>query len=179
MHQVTALSCRFWRKCNFACKRPKSKMKMLIVGCTRNQIYTTGHGKASPFQPWWSVRGAIRTFDVNRCSLPSSTFCFCLLRLGLAVTGSSGWKLRNADTRCAHCLWQAAAGHTQRVTTHARRSKSSDWDRNTRHNETVPPAVFVLLYRQTTLNCSLFSSNLLTTQSTVPTNWVKLFAVFL
>ena len=76
---------------------------MLIVRCTRNQmsrIYTTKHGKASPFQPWWSVRGAIRTYDVNRCSLPGCTFCFCLLRLGLAVTGSSGWKRRNADTRC-------------------------------------------------------------------------------
>ena len=50
-------------------------------------IYTTGHGKASPFQPWWSVRGAVRHyFDVYRCSLPRSMFYFCLLRLGLAVT---------------------------------------------------------------------------------------------
>ena len=50
------------------------------------EIYTTGHGKTSPFQLWWSVRGAIPTFDVNRCSLHRSMFCFCLLRLGLAVT---------------------------------------------------------------------------------------------
>ena len=50
---------------------------------------------------WWSVRGARRTFDVNRCCLSGSTFFFCpQLRLGLAVTGSSGWKLWNADTRC-------------------------------------------------------------------------------
>ena len=43
MYQVTALSCRFWRKCNFACKRPNSKMKMLIVRCTRNQMSWTLH----------------------------------------------------------------------------------------------------------------------------------------
>ena len=53
------------------------------------EIYTTGHGKASPFQPWWSVRGAVRHyFDINRCSLSRSMFYFCLLRLGLAVTGA-------------------------------------------------------------------------------------------
>ena len=53
-----------------------------------HEIYTTGYGKASLFQPWWSVRCAIPTFDVNQCSLRGSTFCFCLLRLGLAVTGA-------------------------------------------------------------------------------------------
>ena len=37
MHQVIAFSCCFWRKNIFACKRPKSRMKMLIVRCTRNQ----------------------------------------------------------------------------------------------------------------------------------------------
>ena len=37
-----------------------------------------------------------------RCNLPRSMFCFCLLRLGLAVTGNTGWKLRNADTRCEY-----------------------------------------------------------------------------
>ena len=51
-------------------------------------IYITGHGKASPFQPWCSVRCAIPTFYVNQCSLRGSTYCFCLLRLGLAVTGA-------------------------------------------------------------------------------------------
>ena len=25
MYKVTAFSCRFWRKCNFACEGPKSK----------------------------------------------------------------------------------------------------------------------------------------------------------
>ena len=30
----------------------------------------------------------MRTFDVNQCSLRGSTFCLCLLRLGLAVTGA-------------------------------------------------------------------------------------------
>ena len=34
------------------------------------------------------VRCAIPTFDVNQCSLRGSTFCFCLFRLGLAVTGA-------------------------------------------------------------------------------------------
>ena len=65
-------------------------------------MYTTGHGEASTFafQPWWSVRVVIPTFDVVRCSCPGSTFCFYLLQLGLAVTGSSGWKFRNADIRC-------------------------------------------------------------------------------
>ena len=43
MLQVIAFSCRFWRKCNFACKRPKSKMKMLIVRCTRNQMSRNVH----------------------------------------------------------------------------------------------------------------------------------------
>ena len=38
IHQVIALSCRFWRKWNLTCKRPKSKMKMLIVRYTRNQM---------------------------------------------------------------------------------------------------------------------------------------------
>ena len=38
MLQVIAFSCRFWRKCSFACKRPKSKLKLLIVRCTRNQM---------------------------------------------------------------------------------------------------------------------------------------------
>ena len=28
------------------------------------------------------------TFDVNQCSLRGSTFCLCLLRLGLVVTGA-------------------------------------------------------------------------------------------
>ena len=51
-------------------------------------IYTTRHGKASPFQLWWSVRGAIPIFDVNQCSLLGSMFCVCLHRLGLAVTGA-------------------------------------------------------------------------------------------
>ena len=31
---------------------------------------------------------AIPTFDVNQCSLRGQTFCFYLLRLGLAVTGA-------------------------------------------------------------------------------------------
>ena len=31
------------RKCNFACKRPKSKMKILIVRCTRNQMSRNVH----------------------------------------------------------------------------------------------------------------------------------------
>ena len=57
-------------------------------------IYTTRHGKASPFQLWWSVRGAIPIFDVNRCSLPGSMFCVCLLRLGLAVTGAQAENFR-------------------------------------------------------------------------------------
>ena len=74
-----------------------SRMRYLITQwqeqkCTKwlrfPEIYTTGHGKASPFQPWWSVRCAIPTFDVNQCSLRGSTFCFCLLQLGLAVTGA-------------------------------------------------------------------------------------------
>ena len=91
------------KKVQFRLQKFEIKMKILIVQETRrHEIYTTGHGKASPFQPWWSVRGEIPAFNVNRCSLPGSMFCFCLLRLGLAVTGSSGWKLRNADTRCGY-----------------------------------------------------------------------------
>ena len=88
MHKLIAFSCRFWRKCNFACKGPKSKIKMLIVRCTKNQKSWNLHCRTQesfPFQPWWY---AIPTFDVNQCSLRGSTFCFCLLRLGLAVTGA-------------------------------------------------------------------------------------------
>ena len=93
MLQVIACSCHFWRKCNFACKRPKSKMKMLIVSWgvqeTRcYEIYTTRHGKASLFQSLWSDRCAIHTFDVCKRSLRGSMFCLCRLQLGLAVTGA-------------------------------------------------------------------------------------------
>ena len=58
------------------------------------EIYTSRHGSASLFQLWWSVRGAVPTFDVNRCSLPGSMFCLCLLRLGLAVTGAPAENFR-------------------------------------------------------------------------------------
>ena len=66
------------------------------------EFYNTGHGKA-PFQPWWSVRGAMPTFDVNRCILAGLTFCFCLLRQGLAVTGA---RAENFGTRL-HSVNQA------------------------------------------------------------------------
>ena len=46
-------------------------------------------------------------FDANRCSLRGLMFCFCLLRLDLAVTGRSGWKLRNADTVTMGRPWRA------------------------------------------------------------------------
>ena len=90
MHQVIAFSCRFWRNCNFACTKKVrcQKWKCWLWGVqeTRcDEIYTTGHGKASRFQPLWSVRCAIAAFDVNQCSLRGSTFYFCLLRLGLAA----------------------------------------------------------------------------------------------
>ena len=89
MHQVTAVSCRFWRKCNFACKRPKSKMKMLIVRCTRNQMsWNLHHRTRESFPVPTMMICAIPTFDVNHCSLRAQTFCFYLLRLGFAVTGA-------------------------------------------------------------------------------------------
>ena len=73
MLQVIAFSCRFWRKCSFAWKKGRNqKWKCWLWGVQETrcyEIYTTGHGKASPFQPWWSVRCAILTFDVNQCSL--------------------------------------------------------------------------------------------------------------
>ena len=72
MLQVIAFSCRcLWGVQETRC----------------HEIYTTRHWKASLSQPLWSVRCAIRTFDVSQRSLRGSTFCFCLLRLGLAVTG--------------------------------------------------------------------------------------------
>ena len=43
MHQVTAFSCRFWRKWNFDCKGPKSKIKMLI-----GSVYKPNVKKCSP-----------------------------------------------------------------------------------------------------------------------------------
>ena len=42
------------------------------------------------------LEGTIPTFDVNRCSLPGSMFCFYLLGLGLAVTGAPA---ENSGTR--------------------------------------------------------------------------------
>ena len=59
-----------------------------------HEIYPTRHRKASPFQPWWSVKGAIPIFDVNWCSLQGSMFCVCLLWLGLAVTGAPAENFR-------------------------------------------------------------------------------------
>ena len=58
------------------------------------ELYTTGHGKASPFQPWWSVTGAISIFDANRCNLPELMFCLYLLRLSLAVTAAPAENFR-------------------------------------------------------------------------------------
>ena len=91
MHQVTAFSCRFWRKCNCLQKAEIKNENVRIVRCTRNlmswHLYQRTR-KSSPCQPLWSVRCTIPTFDVNQCSLRGSTFCFCLLRLGLAVTGA-------------------------------------------------------------------------------------------
>ena len=83
MHQMIAFSCRFWGKCNFACKRPKSKVKMLIVRCTRNQMSWNLHHrtrKASTVQPWWSVRGVIPIYDVIRC-------CYLGRRFASACSG--------------------------------------------------------------------------------------------
>ena len=42
--------------------------------------------------------------DVIRCNLPVSKFCFCLLRLGLAVTMEA--PAENSGTRI-HCLGRA------------------------------------------------------------------------
>ena len=55
MHQVTAFSCRFWGKFNSACKRSKSKNENVWLWGVQEtkcqEIYTTGHGKVSTFQP--------------------------------------------------------------------------------------------------------------------------------
>ena len=48
---------------------------------------------------WWSVRGAMPTVDVSRCSFRGLTSRSSLFRLDIAGTGSSGWKVRNAETR--------------------------------------------------------------------------------
>ena len=76
-----------------------------------HEIYTTRHTKASPFQPLWSVRCTIPTFDVKQCSLRGSTFCFCLLLLSLAVTGAPdniserGYTVWHIHTLLSYTLW--------------------------------------------------------------------------
>ena len=42
-------------------------------------------------------------FDVNRCSLPGSMFCVCLLRLGLAVTGAPAENFRRPGYTVWYC----------------------------------------------------------------------------
>lgn len=54
-------------------------------------------GKASLLQPWWSVRSAVPTFDVNRCNLPGLMFRSCLLGLGLAETGKLRLKISERE----------------------------------------------------------------------------------
>ena len=48
----------------------------------------------SKYYDLFTVRCAIPTFDVNQCILHGSTFCFCLLQLGLAVTGAPAEHVR-------------------------------------------------------------------------------------
>ena len=97
-------------------------MKLLIVQETRrHEIYTTEHGKASPFQLWWTVRGAMPTVNVNRGNLWGSMFCFCLLRLGLAVTGAPA---ENFGTR----IHGVETGATKRLAFYRMASKQcSTW----------------------------------------------------
>ena len=74
----------------------KWKCRLRGVQETQSQgFYNTGHGKA-PFQPWWSVTGAIPTLDINWSILAGLTFRSCLLRQGLAVTGA---RAENFGTR--------------------------------------------------------------------------------
>ena len=77
---------------NSICKTESSD----LVDNTSGMAYTKYQEEKSPRPCSGSEHGTAR------CSLPRSMFCFCLLRLGLAVTGNSGWKLWNADTRCEY-----------------------------------------------------------------------------
>ena len=70
-----------------------------------HEIYTTGHRKASLFQPWWSVRCAIPTFDVNQCSLHGSMFCFCLLWLSLTAKGALAEHFETQIHGVIVCWW--------------------------------------------------------------------------
>ena len=101
LYQVTAFSCRFRRKGDFAQQNGRNK-KCWLSGVQETkcpQICTTGHGKSFLVPTVEISKRWIPAVDVNRCNLLWSMFCFCLLRLGLAVTGSSGPKSGNADTR--------------------------------------------------------------------------------
>ena len=92
MDQVIAFACRFWRKCHFAlCS--KSKMKVWIVKCTRNQMSKDLHHR-------------------TRESIPVPTImirCMCNTSIwhNLLPTGSSGWKFRNVDALCRYFSWCA------------------------------------------------------------------------
>ena len=57
------------------------------------QRIRSGHNTRS------SILGLLK-INVNHCSSPGLTFRSALLGIGIAVTGGSGWKLQNADTRC-------------------------------------------------------------------------------
>ena len=60
---------------------------------TMLQRIRSGHNTRS------SILGLLK-INVNHCSSPGLTFGSALLGIGIAVTGGSGWKPRNADTRC-------------------------------------------------------------------------------
>ena len=112
---------------------PNLKWKCWLWGVQEtkcHKFYTTRHGKAFPFQLWWSVRGVIPTFDVHQYSLLGSMFCICLLRLGLAVTGAPaenfGTRIHGVYTRVARSVrhsettsYPGCTVHRQRGARHA------------------------------------------------------------
>ena len=105
LRNLLSSSASFWSICG-----PKRRLK-----CRRNF-------RLPPWIPIFVPVMAIRyrsTFDLNRCSLPGSTFRSNLLWTGIAGTGGSGGKLRNADTRgylyFKRSLQQVAVCHTHSV----------------------------------------------------------------
>ena len=67
--------------------------------CRDRRTVTMLHRIRSGHNTRSSILGLLK-INVNHCSSPGLTFRSALLGIGIAVTGGSGWKPQNADTRC-------------------------------------------------------------------------------
>ena len=88
MHRC-AVSRRYWD----VSERTLYAIRLEMGNQCRGRRILSGHNTCS------SILGLLK-INVNHCSSPGLTFRSALLGIGIAVTGGSGWKPQNADTRC-------------------------------------------------------------------------------